>query len=385
MEKFSAFRDPGTGIQPFLKPVPPLGSETLAYLALPFGYVVGAIRLSLIVVLGLLYALVVRGFCPVLIVVPPLYRLVTQFLTALICRLVLLLIGLWWIPVDVVARKRGRSQKLSEDWNPQAGDIIVSNWVSFVEILWLAFRFNPVFVLPIRSSADTTSPASESLASPVRTPGRRTGTGSAALSLPSARAPSPRVPIRGFRRASLLSMLRATGHVPISAQPGTAELEKLLSMEEIRNKADRPVVVFPECTTSNGRGLLRFAEIFREVKVPVTKFNVFVMCVRYDPPTALQPTLTHSIPSTVINPLPHLLTLAMSLAPLTVSIRLLAPSESPSSRAFLASEYVTGEQPVDLLSEACTSLIAHTGKMKRLGMGWEDKVAFLDFYNGKKK
>lgn len=39
----------------------------------------------------------------------------------------------------------------------------------------------------------------------------------------------------------------------------------------------------------------------------------------------------------------------------------------------------------DILSEACAALIALIGKMKRTGMGWEDKVAFLDFYQGKTK
>lgn len=39
----------------------------------------------------------------------------------------------------------------------------------------------------------------------------------------------------------------------------------------------------------------------------------------------------------------------------------------------------------DVLSEACAVLIAQIGKMKRTGMGWEDKVAFLDFYRGRRK
>jgi len=34
----------------------------------------------------------------------------------------------------------------------------------------------------------------------------------------------------------------------------------------------------------------------------------------------------------------------------------------------------------DALSEAYAVLIAQIGKMKRTRMGWEDKVAFLDFY-----
>jgi hypothetical protein len=70
-------------------------------------------------------------------------------------------------------------------------------------------------------------------------------------------------------------MLSATGHAPpyISSAP-------ICSLEEIRRDADSPVVVFPECTTSNGRGMLRFADVFNGVSVPVKGFKVFVMCVR---------------------------------------------------------------------------------------------------------
>jgi hypothetical protein len=51
------------------------------------------------------------------------------------------------------------------------------------------------------------------------------------------------------------------------------------TLEEIRRTASRPVVVFPECTTSNGRGLLRFADVFHQ-SVPVKNYQVFILCVR---------------------------------------------------------------------------------------------------------
>ena len=105
---------------------------------------------------------------------------------------------------------------------------------------------------------------------------------------------------------------------------------------------------------------------------------------RYDPPTTFSPTLSHSIPSSTLNPLAHIFTLTTSFTPQTVSIRLLAPSESPSSGAFLESEFHSGGA-TDVLSEACAALISKIGKMKRVGLGWEDKAAFLDFYRGKKK
>ncbi|TCD67686.1 hypothetical protein EIP91_012052 [Steccherinum ochraceum] len=375
MEKFSSYRDPGTGIQPFLTPLPPAGSDIFATALLPFGYILGVARTALIVVLGLVYAILVGGVCTLLKPVPPLYRIVTHVLTAIIARTVLLLVGLLWIPAEHITRKRVKGAKYVESWNPKAGDVIVTNWVSWIELLWLAYRCNPIFLVPVANPAEATL---ELPSVPVsRTPGRRTGTGSAAISSPATRAPSRRADILGFQEFSLFGILAHTGQPPL---PSTSTAR---SFEEIRAKADRPVVVFPECTTSNGRGLLRFAEVFKGVEVPVRKYKVFVMCVRYDPPSSLSPSLSNSIPSSVLNPLPHIFKLTTSLTPLSVSIRLLNPVEAPSSGSFLLSEFLTNE-PEDTLSEVCAMLIAQIGKMKRVGMGWEDKVAFLDFFRAKK-
>ncbi|KAI0796581.1 hypothetical protein C8Q75DRAFT_802270 [Abortiporus biennis] len=379
MEKFSAFRDPGTGIQPFLTPLPPGGQDVLATLLLPIGYALGIVKTTLIVILGIIYVLLVQGLFLVFKPVPPLYRGVTYIFTALIARLVLLLVGLWRIPVEEVARKRVRGAKLSDPWNPRAGDVIVSNWASWVEILWLAFRFNPIFILPVTSPVDL-SPQLSLPSTPItRTPGRRTGTGSAAISSPSTRKPTPRSNILGFRKVSLLSILSFTGNIP-SASPTSS----VQSFEDIRQNADRPIVIFPECTSSNGRALLRLADVFTGIEVPVMKFKIFVMCVRYDAPTAFAPTLSHSVPSSFLNPLPHIFKLATTVSPLTLSIRLLKPSDGPSSGSLLVSDFIH-EKCDDPLSEICAALMSQIGKVKRVGLGWEDKAAFFEFYSGKRK
>ena len=103
---------------------------------------------------------------------------------------------------------------------------------------------------------------------------------------------------------------------------------------------------------------------------------------RYDPPTALTPTLSHSLPSNV-NPCSHLFSILSSLLPARITIKLLAPSESPGSQLFIASEILSDYMGDDQLSEVCAALIAQLGKLKRIGMGWEDKRLFLDFYKSK--
>ncbi|CAK5275586.1 unnamed protein product [Mycena citricolor] len=373
MEKYSGFRDAGTGVQPFLPLVPP-ASNILTKILTPIGYCVGAVRLVL-----LLAILLVRLAGSVILIIfsaiPPLHRILNHTLTAFTARLALFILGLFWITVDNVTRKRGRSAKDVESWSPRGGDLIVSNWVSWVEVLWLAFRFDPIFVLPV-SQTDPLSTGTVRGSDPVtHTPGRRTGTGSANISAPQ-RAATQRISILGFRQVSLLSMISATGHAPSSTGPYE-------SLDEIRGRSARPVVVFPECTTSNGRGLLRFAQVFRK-EIPVKGYSVFVMCVRYDPPTQHAATLAHTIPGAG-NPLGHLFSTAASLAPQSVSVRLLAPSESPGSQLFLASEVLGNYSEGDQLSEACAVLIAQMGKMKRTGLGWEDKVRFLDLFRAKER
>ncbi|KAJ7283748.1 hypothetical protein C8J57DRAFT_1293469 [Mycena rebaudengoi] len=379
MEKFSAYRDAGTGIQPFLPLVPP-PRDVLAKLTLPFAVCLGVLRTAVVLVLLLVYLLLVHGISILFVPVPILHRLITHLATAITVRLALFTLGLFWFSVDNVTRKRGRGAKDIESWNPRAGDVIVSNWSSWIELLWLAYRFNPIFVFPVPehdSAPPASTPVSEIIS---HTPGRRTGTGSANISV-ATRVATSRASVVGFRQVSLLSALQLTGHAPTRGVTASGPLQ---SFEDLRKAAGRPLVVLPECTTSNGRGLLRFANLFQE-KVPVRGYAVFVMCVRYDPPTKFAATLAHTIPSAAFNPLPHMFSVAMSLAPQSVSIRLLAPSESPSSQLFLASDVLTGSNEADPLADSCAALIAQIGKMKRTGLGWEDKELFLNLFHTKKK
>lgn len=209
--------------------------------------------------------------------------------------------------------------------------------------------------------------------------------------------------ILGFQPVSLLTLVGLTGQVPPFGSLNGSNSKCPLSLENLRKSADRPIVIFPECTTSNGRGLLRFARVFSQ-EVPVEGYQVFFMCVRYvftfnfctrllnllptryGPATSMTPTPTLSIPSPYLNPLPHLFSLASSIVPPTISIHLLAPSESPSSPLFIVSEFVTDSTPHDdQLTEVSAALISKLGKMKRTAMGWEDKASFLDFYWNKRR
>ncbi|CAE6412103.1 unnamed protein product [Rhizoctonia solani] len=386
MEKFSAWRDPGTGVQPFLTPVPPQSTKSLTdYGAIAFGLVIGVFRSILALVLLMLYA-VLRLVCVLSLPIPPLHRFFSWLVIAMLGRVFLCLLGFWSVSTYVASRKTRRVDTATIDkWSPGPGDIIVSNWASWIEVLWLAVRYNPQFVLPICASPAPSAPQTTTPA----TPGRRTGTGSAQVATASA---ARRQQILGFRTASFLEMIIATGHVP---PYGNSTSTITATIEDIRAQCDRPLVVFPECTTSNGRALIRFSDVFiagrgKHIKHPVKGFKMYIMCARYDPPTFTTPSPTHSIPSqsgTFPNPVPHIATLLFApTLTQSLSIRLVAPSDSPSSGSFMASEVIldNGIAPADEISEACAVLMAQASKLKRVGMGWEDKVAFLDFYRKRK-
>jgi len=270
----------------------------------------------------------------------------------LFLRCILLLAGILWIPVEIVSRNRGRVTSSSESWAPKKGDIIISNWVSWIEIVWLKYRFDPIFVKPIF----------------------KTNSGS------SLRLDATNAQLVGFVPVSWVSLIRLTGHTPALSSSLSA---KSFSLKGLARQSNRPIVVFPELTTSNGRALLKFAPVFGEQKVPSRDFRTFVMCVRYDSPTPLRPGGVHSIPS-FLNPLYHCFMLCKSLSSSAIfSVRLLAPSSSPSSGDFLASEVI--HQPtIDELSEACAFLVAQIGRLKRVQKGWEDKAKLLQLYKSRR-
>lgn len=155
--------------------------------------------------------------------------------------------------------------------------------------------FDPIFVLPLSD----VPVQQRDIPLETRATGRRTGTGSAAISLPTKTA--VRANIVGFRKVSLLHIITRAGSTPLDASSGNYS-----SLEEIRSSANRPVVVFPECTTSNGRGLLKFADLFKDRTVPVKGYKVFVMCIRCVSVCDFIPSLTVRPVSGTILPQPCL-------------------------------------------------------------------------------
>ncbi|KAI8979202.1 hypothetical protein BDF20DRAFT_905963 [Mycotypha africana] len=227
MEKYSKWRDPGTGIQPFLPPVTPrVDSNFLAIsrrgIRLVVGSMQGIVRISLIAMVTLLYILLVPISGSALTIIPPLKRYWNNVWTGLLLRLALFLMGFFHIKTETLSIRKSRESNHAEKPKVQHGDIIIANWTSYIDILYLAYKYNPIFTQVFMDS--------------------------------------DKVKVIGLWEA-----IQLTGKMPVS-KPST--VERSYTVKELSDKAKRgkwgPVVVFPEGTTANGRALLKFAPLFQD-------------------------------------------------------------------------------------------------------------------------
>ncbi|KAM0756237.1 hypothetical protein T439DRAFT_320935 [Meredithblackwellia eburnea MCA 4105] len=337
MEKFSKWRDPATGIAPFLIPLPASTTTIplpLTLIGLPFVCVFAGLRTLLAVILLLVHWLLVEVLFKICLVAPPLFSALTRAASAVFVRAVLFLLGFSWITVEDVSLKRTSRSQATIAFAPGPGDIIIGNSSSEIELLYLAFRFNATFLLPVSSKGSKAS------------------------------ADSP-AKITSWRRSSLLTALRRCGSLPERSEKGE-------SFEDAVRKARGPLVVFPECTTSNNRALLKPASV-QESRIPGKPLKVFLLSFRYELPTLLCSTSTLSIPSP-FDPFVHFFKLSLTPIPRKLVIRRLHSAESPKLTTAL--RHAEWEGAVETLAVA--------GRWKRTGLDWEAKQAFLEYREKRK-
>jgi len=151
-----------------------------------------------------------------------------------------------------------RSKNVSQIANrsPRAGDLIITNYTSYIDILYLAFRHNPTFVLPIFAPLDSESSSSSTTTSlsEKTTTGRHTGTGSANISATTSQQP----PFLGYLPIPLIQLLARTGTLPPTFDVVPVQAYKTL--RAARRAEKRAVVLLAEGTTSNGRAVLKLPE-----------------------------------------------------------------------------------------------------------------------------
>lgn len=223
MEKFRTFEDPATGIMPFMPHKVVVPKNLLFRLVrglIGFSLVTVRLPFLMVVVCLLVFCKTFAGLLPVAALRRPLVRCID----GTCCRLLLFFLGFYWIPAGYLKKRAvtvSRAGKANQaKWPPLSaavsGTVIISTLTSYLDILYLAFRFSPVFAFPVHD------------------PKGATATG----------------------RVVAMSTLGAISHISTCSSlhdRQSVEISELVAKSEAGRLG--PVVIFAEGVSSNGRSV----------------------------------------------------------------------------------------------------------------------------------
>lgn len=277
--------------------------------------------------------------------------------------------GVWWIDIQVDGVRRGSLSQTPPGRLPSAGQVIASSYTSPLDVLYLAAIFDPIF---------TQSQAGSRLVRPVSI------------------------------EAALASCFDVQPPPPFDEKRGCLPLADL-----IRQNKNRVIVVFPESTTSNGRGILKLSHSLLSA-TPQTR--IFPVSLRYTP-------------ADVVTPIPGWLEAIRFIWRLNsqqthcirvrigapTSVASAPPSDTASSPAAAAkarngrrtsgmdsnffdtldsttkSSSQAGDQDEELseqeqrVLDAVADALARLGRVKRVGLGVEEKERFVEAWSKGRK
>ena len=233
-----------------------------------------------------------------------------------------------------------RSLKQQQARLPQPGSVIASSFTSPIDAIYLAAIFDPIFTA---SYPDT----------------------------------------RQVERISLLQAVLRAFATPLTQPSPSARMVDVSTLVE--KHPNRPIVLFPECTTTNGRGILALGKSLLSVS-PETK--IFPVSLRYTPMDIVTP-----LPGSYISMLWTLLSkpthcikvrIAESVTASQTALDTL-PARSTRKSTYNTNYLDSMEQndaedasPSEqaLLGNVADSL-ARLGRVKRVGLNVKDKKEFV--------
>ncbi|KAK3940836.1 putative acyltransferase [Diplogelasinospora grovesii] len=328
MEKFSQFRDRGSGISPFMPITTP--ASALSSIVHVFIFL---FRLPFFVSYVLLYFLVLHHLpLPV-------------FVRKLLLWGVMGIPGIWWVDLQLDGVKRGRLSQQPPSRVPHPRSVIAANFTSPIDALYLAAIFDPVFT--------------------VSYPGTR------------------KVRRIGLLQAVCMALSNPPRTTPPPPPPPTTGLTDLRALLE--RYPDRVIAVFPECGTTNGKGILPLSPSLLAVPSDVA---IFPVSMRYTPPD-----ITTPVPGAWFAFLWKLLSRPTHCIRVRIAERMHNTSLATNGvshhdtkvvgeGAEGGSEATPEEQRVlDRVAEA----LARLGRNKRVGLTMKDKAAFVEAWNKRRR
>ncbi|KAI5356882.1 putative phospholipid/glycerol acyltransferase [Septoria linicola] len=336
MEKYGQYRDKGSGIAPFFPVAPPPSNPLVA----PYHVFLFFLRLPFFIFAWAVWLLIIQ------------WAPAGSILRKANLWCIIGIPGIWFVDIRVDGVQRGSLGKTIAKL-PTPGCIIASSFTSPVDIVYLAAIFDPIFV----------------------------------QSFP------------GTRRVKQITLATAVlSCFFLNPSPeGSIELSQIMA-----NDPSRTVVVFPEGTTSNGRGILRPTPSLLSAGRAT---SIFPVSIKYTPSDIVAP-----IPGWVEIPRflwklssrqTHCIRVRVGL-PLTIATIHQEENGSREARPRQQNGYDTNffdslkaaetsevdEEPTASEQNVLNVIVdqlARLGRVKTLGLGVDEKIEFVNAWQGKTK
>ncbi|EER25543.1 hypothetical protein CPC735_066430 [Coccidioides posadasii C735 delta SOWgp] len=305
MEKYSQFRDRASGIAPFLPVVGQVQPLTFALKLVLFCIRLPLFAFALFVYFGVLQWL-------------PIGSLGNKACLWAIAGVA----GLWWADLHIDGVKKGSLARQHANRLPQPGSVIASSFTSPVDSLYLAAVFDPIFT----------------------------------VSYPSTQK---------LRRVSLFQAILHAFSIP-ETHPSSSDLTELPSL--LKQYPHHCIVVYPECTPTNGKGIL---ELSPSITSAPAGAKVFPVNLRYTPGD-----ITTPIPKSYFGFLWNLLNHATHSIRVRIGEPVIVGQNDPNNFIF--------DEQQTLLTQVGDAL-ARLGRVKRVGLGVREKQQFIKMWSKNKK
>ena len=238
--------------------------------------------------------------------------------------------GIWWVDLQIDGVKRGHLSQQPASRVPHPGSVIAASFTSPVDAIYLAAVFDPVFTV---SFPGTRKVRQISLFRAV------------AQALSPVQLSLPRASLRGGSVTDIGALLQA--------------------------HPDRIIVVFPECSTTNGKGVLPFSP---SLLATPSSASIFPVSLRYTPPD-----ITTPVPGAWATFLWNLL----SRPTHCIRVRI-AEGVSNTAVGLGEGESTLAPEEQNMLDRIAESL-ARLGRNKRVGLTLVEKAAFVKAWANPKK
>ncbi|KAK4448216.1 hypothetical protein QBC34DRAFT_353302 [Podospora aff. communis PSN243] len=323
MEKFSQFRDRGSGVSPFLPALTPSSFASAVPRVFLFLF-----RVPIFLACAAIYFLLLHHL--------PLPAVARKLLLWGLMGIP----GIWWVDLQLDGVKRGALSQQPASRVPHPRSIIAANFTSPLDALYLAAVFDPIFT----------------------------------ISYPGSR----KVRRIGLIQAMLLALSPAQLHPTPSA--GANDLTDLRALLE--RHPNRVIAVFPECATTNGKGILPLSP---SLLTAPSETVIFPVSMRYTPPdvTTPVPGAWFTFLWKLLSRPTHCIRVRIAEGMHNTSVATNGTSSLPSGPPAAEDDDATSEERkvLDRVADA----LARLGRAKRVGLTVEDKKAFVEAWRKAKK